>query len=57
MNPQDMVHMITNSDTIGFKIAKEYFNWMQLDKVEEFYKASSIIYLANLIDNTVKEKN
>lgn len=57
MNPQEMIYTIANSDTIGFKIAKEYFNWMKLDKVEEFYKAPSIIYLANLIDNTVKEKN
>lgn len=52
---KDMVYKIAESDTIGFQVAKKYFRWLQLDKVEEFYRASDIIYLANLIDAAHKE--
>lgn len=55
MDPQEMIYTIAKSDTLGFQIAKEYHHWMELDKVQEVYKASDIIYLANMIDNVHKE--
>lgn len=54
MTPQEMIDKIASSDTLGFQVAKKYFRWLELDKVEEYYKSSDIIYLANLIDNAQK---
>ena len=44
-------------ETVGKKVAMQYFQWLSLDRVEEVRMADSIIGLAKLIDDTYAEQN
>ena len=55
MTPEEMIDKIAKSGTFGFQIAKEFHEWNYLNFVDKRYKAPSVIYLANLIDNKFKE--
>lgn len=50
----ELFDKVVQCDSIGFQIAKEYFNWKNLTIVEQHYKSSQVVYLANLIDSKFK---
>ncbi len=46
MTPYDKV---ISDNSIEMQLAKEYYNWIKLDKVEEYYQADNILKLANFL--------
>lgn len=44
--------LIISNNSIEMQLAKEYYNWIKLDKVEEYFVADQIVKLYNfLVDN------
>ncbi len=46
MTPYDKV---ISDNSIEMQLAKEYYNWIKLDKVEAYYIADNILKLANFL--------
>lgn len=40
---------VISDNSIEMQLAKEYYNWIKLDKVEEYYIADNILKLANFL--------
>ncbi len=47
---------INESTTIGYKIAKEFFKWENMNFVDRDYKSGQVVYLAKLIDEVFKKE-
>lgn len=52
---QKVVASATN-ETIGYRVAKQYHNWHNLDIVQEHYRARDIVFLAEMIDAAITAK-
>jgi len=46
MTPYDKV---ISDNSIEMQLAKEYYNWIKLDKLEEYYQLNNILKLANFL--------
>lgn len=56
MNISDNVKKVVQGSSVGFQIARRFFNWNNLTMVEEQYKSSQVIYLAKLIDEAFEKE-
>lgn len=56
MNVNDVIKAVTEGGSIGFEIARKFFNWNNLSQSDIYFRASNVLYLARLIDEAFEKE-